>query len=485
MSSKEVRVRFAPSPTGYLHVGGARTALFNWLYARKTGGKFILRIEDTDEARSTEESLRIQIDELKWLGLDWDEGPDIGGPFPPYRQKDRKEIYLEHAEKLIEMGKAYYCFSPDSVFEELREKAKKEGRPPHYDESMLDTSPLKEAKERLAKGEKGAILFRSPREAIAIEDAVRGRVEFGPEMVGDFVILRSSGLPVYNFCCVIDDHLMEITHILRGDDHLSNTVRQEMVYQAFGWQSPIYGHISMILGEDRHKLSKRHGSTSVGQFRERGFLSESLVNFLALLGWNPGDERELMSREELTQSFSLERLNPSPAIFDETKLRWMNGMYIRQLPLKEILLRSELFLEEAGYDIESRSEEWLLKLIEAVRTGLETLSDIGPACEVFFDEAFQLTDEAKEVLKWEGSPSVVHALREVLESFGEITAENLKDFQNQVKDKSGQKGKHLFMPIRVATTGKPHGPELAVSLPLIGVDSLKKRVEKVLKTLES
>ncbi|HEX4925165.1 MAG TPA: glutamate--tRNA ligase, partial [Bdellovibrionales bacterium] len=286
MSSNKVRVRFAPSPTGYLHVGGARTALYNWLYARNTGGTFILRVEDTDQARSTERALKEQISDLRWLGINWDEGPEAGGAYGPYKQSERLHIYREHADKLLAQGRAFYCFCTDEVIEAKRAAAQKEGRPAHYDGTCYNVT-VPEAKARIAKGEKGAIRFKlSGKKEYKLDDLIRGEVVFPSDMVGDFVILRSDGMPVYNFCCVIDDALMKMTHVLRAEEHLSNTVRQLMLYEAFGWQPPRFGHLSLILDSNRQKLSKREGATSVHDFAQRGYLPEAMNNFIALLGWS-------------------------------------------------------------------------------------------------------------------------------------------------------------------------------------------------------
>jgi nondiscriminating glutamyl-tRNA synthetase len=465
-----------------LHVGGARTALFNWLFARKNGGKFILRVEDTDEVRSTDESMHLQLQDLKWLGLNWDEGPDVGGEFGPYRQRERKDIYKKVADELFEKGRAYYCFCSDELLQEKREAALKAGRPPHYDRTCLNNVTKEQAEERIKNGEQAVVRFRTDSDPISIHDLVRGNVEFGSEMVGDFVLLRSGGLPVYNFCCAVDDHMMKISHVLRGDDHLSNTARQEMVYKAMGWDSPVYAHVSMILGEDRQKLSKRHGATSVGNFQELGVLPEALRNFLALLGWNPGDDREVMSMDELLDAFSADRFNPSPAVFDFKKLSWMNGEYLKQKSFPEFKELVLPYFEKDGFNLSEIEEGKLDAVLEATRGGVHSLEEVPEAATIFFDKYFKLDEKAEEVTSWEEFPAVLDALRVVIEGQSEITADNLGDIQNQVKEKSGAKGKKLFMPIRVITTGRTAGPELKISLPIIGKESVLKRIDLVKET---
>jgi glutamyl-tRNA synthetase len=491
MSDLKPRVRFAPSPTGYLHVGGARTALFNWLFAKNQGGSFIIRVEDTDQERSTEEYLKQQLKELRWLGLDWDEGPMLEGApanrsaYGPYRQSERLHLYKKYAQQLIESGEAFYCFQTDEFLEKYKEDRKLRGLPPHYDRDEIPQVSLEEAKERIARGENPAIRFKAHREAVTIRDRIRGQVSFGAETVGDFVILRSNGMPTYNFACVVDDHLMEITHVLRGEDHLSNTLRQDMLYRAFSWKAPAYVHISMILGEDRQKLSKRHGATAVSGFEKEGFLPEALVNFLALLGWNPGDAREIMSLDELVESFSLKRLNPAAAVFDRVKLSWMNAQYIRQMEMKDLAIRARPFFESAGYNLKEKGEAWFLNLLKVTREACETLVDFPRQAELFLKVEFSLDEKAREVLSWEETALVVEALEGALSSFSEeISEDNFSELQNIVKERSGQKGKKLFMPMRVATTGEASGPELKLAWPLLGKDKLKKRVSFVKREME-
>src|SRR5882724_4948546 len=354
-----VRVRFAPSPTGHLHVGNARTALFNWLFARQKRGTMVLRVEDTDIERSEARFETQLIDDLKWLGLDWDEGPDVGGSYGPYRQSDRLEIYREHAERLLQEGKAYLCFCTEEELQKERERAMAEQQQAIYSGKCRALDPA-EAKRRREAGEACAIRLRIPEHPIRFYDIVRGDVEFSNEVVSDPIILRSSGMPVYNYVVVIDDALMKITHVIRGDDHLSNTPKQVALYEALGWPVPEFAHLSTILGPDRERLSKRHGATSVANFREMGVLPEALVNYMALLGWAPsGADRETFTRDELVKEFSLERVTPSPEVFDMEKLYWLNRHYIKGMPAERRTALGAWFLSKAGYIELKGGAKWL------------------------------------------------------------------------------------------------------------------------------
>lgn len=483
----EVRVRFAPSPTGYLHVGGARTALYNWLYAKHTGGKFIFRVEDTDQERSTEESLRMQMGDVRWLGLNWDEGPEVGGPYGPYRQSERRHIYLEHANKLLELGKAYYCFCTDQELEEKKKAAIAAGRPPHYDGKCRNVS-LADAKKRLSTGEKGAIRFHiTNSKEYRLTDIIRNEVVFPPNMVGDFIILRSDGFPVYNFCCVIDDALMKITHVLRAEEHLSNTVRQLMLYEAFGYQPPQFGHLSIILGSDRQKLSKRHGATSCNEFKERGYLPEALNNFLALLGWSSPKSQEVLSETEMIEQFGLDRFISSPAVFDETKLKWMNSVHLRALPHMELWKRLEPFFEKAGLDFSDLENEWKDRACATLKTSMEVLVDAIPLFEPLADNRFELAPEGMEALKWESSRSVIEAWKNQISASSNMYMSEAEFLtaQDKVKEAANVKGKFLFQPIRVAVIGKPHGTELKFLVPLMKRSSLLLRADSCLKALQA
>src|SRR5579864_8243200 len=356
--SDKVRARFAPSPTGQLHIGNVRTALFNWLFARQKVGAFILRIEDTDLERSETRYETQLIGDLKWLGLDWDEGPDVGGPYTPYRQSDRLEIYREHAERLLNEGKAYLCFCTEDDLQKERERMLAEGGQPIYSGKCRNLDPTA-TKRRREGGELCAIRLKIPEHPIRFHDIVHGNVEFSNEVVSDPIILRSNGMPVYNYVVVIDDALMKITHVIRGDDHLSNTPKQVALYEALGWPVPEFAHLSTILGGDRERLSKRHGATSIANFRDMGVLPEALVNYLALLGWAPsGGTREIFALQELVKEFSLERITPSAAVFDMEKLYWLNRQYIKAWPSDQLGAIGVWFFAKAGF-IESSDAAWL------------------------------------------------------------------------------------------------------------------------------
>lgn len=487
--SSNVRVRFAPSPTGYLHVGGARTALYNYLYARKTGGKFILRIEDTDLERSTEQAMRMQIQDLEWLGLNWDEGPDPKtlqdkGPHAPYRQSQRAHIYREHAERLLEAGMAYYDFRTDEELEKLREEASAEGRALQM-ERPKDIVPLAEARKRVAAGEKGAIRFKiKEQKDYSFVDLVRGEVKLPSDMVGDFVILRSNGMPVYNFCCVVDDALMKITHVFRAEEHLSNTVRQLMLYEAFSYPPPVFGHLSIILGADRQKLSKRHGATSCHEFAERGYLPEALINFVALLGWSSPKGDEVMTREQLIEQFDYDRLIASSAVFDDQKFAWMNATHLRLLNSQELWRRLQPFLAKAGLQFPN-DVDWQNHAIESLKPAMTNLVEAVELFKPLNDALFKLEPEAQEVLAWPETKKVWQAWEAELKAHpGNYLSEaEFNAAQDKVKVATGAKGKTLFQPIRVAVIGKPNGTELKLLVPLLPKTSLLKRVETCLKAL--
>lgn len=486
MADQPVRVRFAPSPTGYLHVGGARTALYNYLFAKHAGGKFILRIEDTDEARSTEESLRMQISDLKWLGLKWDEGPHPEtlvdeGPHGPYRQSRRLQIYHEHAERLLRSGRAYYCFLTDQEIEEQRQQAMRDGKPPQVHSPYRDW-PLEKALERKSKGDQASVRYKvNEKRDYVLHDLVRGEVTFPSDMVGDFVLLRSSGMPVYNFCCVVDDALMKISHVFRAEEHLSNTLRQLMLYEAFGYRIPEFGHMSIILGPDKQKLSKRHGATSCHEYAENGYLPEALNNFIALLGWSSPEAKEILSMDEMIQQFSYERLHAAAAVFDDQKLLWVNATHLRALPESELWNRVEPFLSSAGIKL-PQEQQWRERALNVLKTAMSTLKDAVELFRPLSDEPVTIAPESQEVLAWPSTPKVISAwikgVSEVPADY--LTEEQFLNLQDTIKNVESVKGKHLFMPIRVAVIGKPHGTELKMLVPLLHKRILLARAEQVM-----
>jgi nondiscriminating glutamyl-tRNA synthetase len=489
-SPRPVRVRFAPSPTGYLHVGGARTAFYNYLFAKHMGGAFILRIEDTDEARSTEESLRLQIGDLSWLGMKWDEGPDPKtlkdiGNYGPYRQSERRTIYKKYADELLQSGKAYYCFLTDAEIDEQRRASTAAGRPPQVDSPYRDW-PRAKAEERMAKGETAVVRFKvtSEKRDFVLKDLVRGEVTFPSDMVGDFVLIRSSGMPVYNFCCVVDDYLMKITHVLRAEEHLSNTLRQMMIYEALGWDLPEFGHMSIILGPDKQKLSKRHGATSCYEYNCNGYLPEALLNFVALLGWSSPKAQEILSGPEMIDQFTTDRLNPAAAVFDEQKLLWMNATHLRALPHEELWCRVEPFLKEAGLKL-PEDPQWRDQALVVFKTSMQTLKDAVELFRPLSREPVTLAPEGRETMGWDSSAKVVQRWRELVASHKEtfLNESEFNEVQERIKSDLAVKGKHLFMPIRVAVIGKPQGAELKVLVPLLHKEILVERADQLLSQM--
>jgi nondiscriminating glutamyl-tRNA synthetase len=474
----KVRVRFAPSPTGQLHVGNARTALFNWLFARKTGGTMILRIEDTDLERSEARYEEQLIADLKWLGLDWDEGPDVGGPYVPYRQSDRLKIYREYAEKLLAERKAYLCFCTDEELQKERERAQAEHRQPIYSGKCRNFDP-EESLRRRAAGEHAAIRLRIPERPIRFHDIVHGEVEFSNEVVSDPIILRSSGIPVYNYVVVVDDALMKITHVIRGDDHLSNTPKQVALYEALGWDVPEFAHLSTILGSDRERLSKRHGATSIANFREMGILPEALTNYLALLGWAPtGGTREIFTPPELVKEFTLERVTPSPAVFDMEKLYWLNRHYVKELAASKLIPLARYFFQGAGLmaiPSDTATDFWFDKVVQLIVPSVDRLDQLPDRASLIFNydaqAALSAPDNA-EVLAYPNSNAVLtRFISKILEDesaqAGQLASERFKQIVNEVKAETGAKGKELFHPIRIVITGSHSGPEFDKLIPII------------------
>lgn len=477
MTFKRPRVRFAPSPTGDLHVGNARTALFNWLYARRYGGDFILRIEDTDPLRATEAFAAGIREDLEWLSIDWDEGPGRGGPCGPYRQSERGDLYALFLKKLIATGRVYPCYCTEEDLEAERDELIFRKMTPRYMGRCRSLSA--EARKSLeAAGRRPSYRFQVGSGQIAFRDLIRGAMKFDAEAMGDFIIVRSNGIPAYNFAVVVDDHLMRISHVIRGEDHLSNTALQMLIYQALELTPPQFAHHALILGKDRSKLSKRHGSVAVREFREKGILPEALLNYLSLLGGSLGAGREVCSREELVAAFTLDRAGKSGAIFDEEKLGWLNGLYIRKTDPHRLTERLLPFMRAAGYGVDRLDLSWLQRVVDAVRDDLATLSDIGAHIDIFFDERFALSTEARQVLRQDDAQSVVRRLRESLERYEDRGEGFYRDATAAIRAATGFQGKKLFLPIRAAVTGKTRGPELEKIFPLLNRESLLFRIEK-------
>ena len=513
-SNSPVRVRFAPSPTGHLHVGNVRTALFNWLFARQKGGTMVLRIEDTDVERSEARYEGMLMEDLKWLGLDWDEGPDKGGQYGPYRQSDRLEVYRDHAERLLNESKAYLCFCTEEELQKEREAALAEQRQAIYSGKCRRLAP-EEAKKRRENGEAGAIRLKIPEHPIRFHDIVRGDVEFSNEVVSDPIILRSTGIPVYNYVVVIDDALMKITHVIRGDDHLSNTPKQVALYEALGWPVPEFAHLSTILGSDRERLSKRHGATSIANFREMGVLPEALMNYLALLGWAPtGGTREIFTPKELIKEFALKRVTPSPAIFDMEKLHWLNRHYIAArlksdtdslIDLVSPFLRSHGLLspELADHKIAdaklSEEREFVKDILNAFSAAVNTLEELPKKAlsVLHFDPATAIADpENIEVLQWAQSKAVIarfttKILEDESAKSAQMSAARFNEIINEVKAETEAKGKELFHPIRIVVAGSHSGPAFDKLVPVFErgsrlklpahVQSVRERVEAFIR----
>ncbi|WP_457568202.1 glutamate--tRNA ligase [Desulfurobacterium sp.] len=479
-----VRVRFAPSPTGFMHVGNARTALFNYLFARHNNGTFILRIEDTDTERHSEEAVKVIYEALKWMGLDWDEGPEKGGKYGPYRQSERRDIYNRYINVLKENGLVYECFCTREELDAMRQEQLSKGLPPRYTGKCRHLTE-KEKEKFKAEGRKPVLRFKVPAgRTVTWKDLVKGTISINSEQLGgDFVIVRSNGMPVYNFVVVIDDALMKISHVIRGEDHISNTPKQILLYEALGFKIPEFAHLPMILGEDRSKLSKRHGSTSVAEFKEKGYLPEAFTNFLALLGWYPKDGKEILSMKELIERFDIKDVNSSPAIFNFEKLNWMNKEYIKNYDAKTLTKLILPYLKKAGYDTERFSFEWLTKVVEATRDYLTLLSDAPVHMETFLKDDFQIEEEALQFMN-EERLKVVKRFAEKISAMNELNAETFKTAVKETGKELKVKGKNLFMPIRIALTGKMKGVELDILVSLLGKERVLKRLHHAISEIE-
>lgn len=479
-----VRVRFAPSPTGYLHIGGARTALYNYLYAKAVGGTFVLRIEDTDLERSNAEYEKLQIEDLKWLGIIHDEGPDKPvARYAPYRQSERSEIYNKYALQLIEKGFAYYDFCTEEELEAMKAQNEAEGLEPHYTGKWKNPEHWAEAKARVAAGEKTAIRFKAPRKAYTLNDKVKGDVTYPEGMVGDFVIVRSNGLPVYNYCCVVDDMLMEISHVIRGEDHLNNTVRQLMIYEALGAKPPQFAHVSLLIGHDRQKLSKRHGATSVNLYRNENYLPEAMCNYLTLLGWSHPNETDIFTKEELVPLFNLERFSAHAAMYDLEKFRWVNGQHLKKMSNEEIVKMLATIPEAAEFN--KQDPAWKVSAVNLLKQYADFTTDIPKkAQEMIFSEHIEMKNELLEILGWETTPKIIDYLAGEMAKISApyVTDVQLNGWMETAKKDMGIKGKPLFQGIRAALTGHDHGPDLKLLIPLTPVTVIKKRLSLLSKT---
>ncbi|HEY9576913.1 MAG TPA: glutamate--tRNA ligase [Pseudobacillus sp.] len=481
----DIRVRYAPSPTGHLHIGNARTALFNYLFARNQGGKFIIRIEDTDQKRNIEGGEESQLKYLQWLGIDWDESVDKEGEFGPYRQSERNDIYKKYYDQMLEEGKAYKCYCTEEELEAEREAQQAEGKDmAGYSGKCRHLTPEERA-EKEAEGRKPSIRIKVPAgEMLTFNDMVKGQVSFESDGISDYVIVKKDGTPTYNFAVAIDDHLMKMTHVLRGDDHISNTPKQLLVYNALGWEPPTFGHMTLIVNESRKKLSKRDESIIqfIEQYKELGYLPEALFNFIALLGWSPAGEEEIFSKEEFIEMFDANRLSKSPALFDQQKLSWMNNQYMKKVDLDRVVELAVPHLVKAGrIEVErsSEQEEWVRELIELYQEKLSFGAEIVEMSELFFKEDISYEDEAKSVLEEEQVPEVMASFLEKVEAMDEFKAEEIKKAMKAVQKETGHKGKKLFMPIRAAVTGQTHGPDLPKAIELLGREKVMERLRKI------
>ncbi len=490
MSAQEVRVRYAPSPTGHLHIGNARTALFNYLYARHTGGKFIIRIEDTDQKRNVEGGELSQLSYLKWLGIDWDESIDKDGGHGPYRQMERLDIYKKYVDELLERGLAYKCYMTEEELEQEREEQRAKGQVPMYSGAHRDLTQ-KEREQFEQEGRKPSIRLRVPaQETYTFFDIVKGKITFESSDFGDWVILKKDGTPTYNFAVAVDDHLMKITHVLRGEDHISNTPKQMMVYRAFDWEVPTYGHMTLIVNEERKKLSKRDENIIqfIEQYDELGYLPEALFNFIALLGWSPTGEDEIFTKEEFIEMFDPERLSTSPAVFDTHKLKWMNNQYIKSSSLERVIRLAKPHLLKAGKVEENAdvaTNEWVDELISLYKEQLSYGAEIVELTELFFKKEATYSDEAMDVLAQEHVPEMLSNFKTQIEGLDEFSAEQIKAAIKATQKDTGNKGKKLFMPIRVATTAETHGPELPQAIHLLGKETVVHRLGKIIDELNN
>ncbi|MFC1546239.1 glutamate--tRNA ligase [bacterium] len=489
-----VRVRFAPSPTGYLHIGGARTALYNWLFARKHKGVFVLRIEDTDELRSTPESVKGILDGLTWLGLDWDEGPDMckkectssKGNYGPYFQMQRRDSYIEYAEELVKKGKAYYCYCSQAELKQRREQSLANGTAPKYDERCRNlTEDQKNG--YIKEGRKHVIRFKNDfKGQTKFNDIVRGGVIFENKLLDDFIIVKSSGVPVYNFAVSIDDYLMKITHVIRGDDHISNTPRQIMLYKAFGWELPQFTHIPMILGQDGARLSKRHGAASVTAYRDEGFLPSALFNYLLLLGWSTEDSQQIFSKKEIIKKFTLERCSSSAAIFDPAKLLWMNGEYIRAMNKKEFYKTARSWLVKSGLikkDITQEQEEFLENVTALEQEKVKVLKDVPYLIDFMIKEHIEYEEKAvKKVLHKQGAKDVLEDMQKRIEGLkDDFTADAIEALARIYAEEKKIKTGAVFHPLRAATSGRTQGPSLFHYMELLGKEKVVKRIQEAKK----
>ena len=476
-----MRLRFAPSPTGYLHVGGARTALYNWLLARRSGGSFILRIEDTDISRSTEEAIEAIVEDMRWLGLDWDEGPEVCGDHWPYRQTGRASLYLKEARGLLDEGKAYRCFCLPEELAERRERAMAGGDSPMYDRRCRSI-PADEAKNMEREGKPFALRFLVPEGETVVRDLIRGEITFRNEEIEDFVLLRNDASPTYNLAVVVDDLDMRVSHVVRGDDHLPNTPKQILLYHALDAGEPAFAHLPMIVGQDGKPLSKRHGDMSVGRFQEMGFLPEAMVNFMALLGWSLDDSTTLIDRETLVASFGLERVSSKPAVWDSEKLLWMNQQYIMALSDEELAQAVKPFLVREGLADEGdeAAREKMLRAAPLIRERVKVLADAVPLVAFLFREV-EVEDDARDLLRGGENVTILKETGKRLLELERFDAASIEETLRSMADELGVKARKAFQPIRAAIAGSKVSPPLFESMEILGREKCMQRIARALE----
>lgn len=479
--STEVRVRYAPSPTGHLHIGNARTALFNYLYARNQGGKFIVRIEDTDVKRNVEGGEESQLTYLKWLGMDWDESVDVPGEYGPYRQTERLDIYRKYWQDLIDRGLAYFCYCTEEELEQEREEQIARGETPRYSGKHRNLTE-EERKAFEAEGRVPSVRFRVPDEKVyTFDDMVKGTISFNSKESGDFVIVKKDGIPTYNFAVVVDDYLMKISHVLRGEDHISNTPRQLMIYEALGWEPPIFGHMTLIVNENHKKLSKRDESIIqfIEQYDKLGYLPEAMFNFISLLGWSPEGEEEIYSKDELIKIFDPNRLSKSPAVFDTNKLAHLNNTYIKNADTDRIAKLAIPHLQKAELlpaELSPEQGNWAKELVALYQEQMTAASDIVELSALFFKDEVEFEGDAAAILEEEQVPVVLRAFADKVAVEEDFSASRMAALIKEVQKETGYKGKQLFMPIRVALTGQTHGRDLNATIYLLGREKVLSRL---------
>lgn len=488
------RVRFAPSPTGYVHIGGLRTALYNYLYAKKHEGTYLVRIEDTDQTRLVEDAIEGMIKAMDWAGVHHMEGPFIGsdghieqrGDFGPYIQSERLEIYKKYADELVEKDKAYYCFCSKERLDAVREAQKENGQTPKYDGCCRSLS-TEEVEKRIANGESHVLRLKLPENhVIEFEDAIKGKIEVNTNDMDDQVLMKADGFPTYHMAVVVDDHLMGITHVVRGDEWLISTPKHIFTYEAFGWEAPAFVHLPVILGQSKKKLSKREGDVAVEDFRRKGYLPEALINYIALVGWSPEDGSEIMDMETLIDKFSFERVSKSSGVFDVDKLNFINNHYIKNYDLDQLTHLCKVYFIESGFIAENEFEakfEWLKKVVSVLRDRLNRLDEITAYFDLFTNHTFALEDEeAKAMIEMEHVKDMLGVFSKTIKEFPQITAADVKVALKSVQKETGHKGKNLFMPVRVAITGQVHGPDIAEVIEILGLDATLQRIEYSMNT---